>query len=125
MLFGKKAKTKAEAQRCRVRDDGEYCVVALTGEVDLSWSGEIRQALLAGLAARKPVLVELSAVTYIDSSGIASFVEAYQESRGRKLQFGLVAASKPVLAALRLSRLDSVFPLHADIPAARGARSKT
>jgi anti-sigma B factor antagonist len=122
MLFGKKGKSKTDTERCQVRDDGEYCVVALSGEVDLSWSAEIRQALLGGLGARRPVLVELSLVTYIDSSGIASFVEAYQESRSRKLQFGLVAASKPVLAALRLSRLDSVFPLHADIPAARGAR---
>jgi anti-sigma B factor antagonist len=60
-------------------------------------------------------------VSYIDSSGIASFVEGYQRARKDRLQFGLVAASPAVLSVLNLARLESVFPLHTDLAAARAA----
>jgi len=107
--------------RCEAREEHGYRVVTVSGEVDLSWSTEIRTAILAGLDARQPVLVELAAVAYIDSSGIASFVEGYQRARKDRLQFGLVAVSPPVLAVLRLARLETVFPIHADFAAARAA----
>ena len=107
--------------RCEARDEDRYRVVAVSGEVDLSWSAEIRAAILAGLEARKPVLVELSGVGYIDSSGVASFVEGYQRARKDQLQFGLVAVSAPVMAVLKLARLETVFPIHADLAAARAA----
>ena len=107
--------------RCETRDEQGYRVVTVSGEVDLSWSAEVRAAILAGLDDKNPVLVDLSGVTYIDSSGIASFVEGYQRARQLHLQFGLVAVSLPVLAVLRLARLETVFPIHADLAAARAA----
>lgn len=107
--------------RCETREEHGYRVVTVAGEVDLSWSAQIRAAILAGLDAKRPVLVELAAVQYIDSSGIASFVEGYQRARKARLQFGLVDVSQPVLAVLRLARLETVFPIHADLDAARAA----
>lgn len=107
--------------RCETREQDGYRIVAVSGEVDLSWSAEIRAAILAGLEARRPVLVELAAVEYIDSSGVASFVEGYQRARKERLQFGLVAVSAQVMAVLKLARLETVFPIHADLAAARDA----
>lgn len=107
--------------RCETRDEHGYRVVTVSGEVDLSWSAEVRAAILAGLEAKQPVLVDLAAVSYIDSSGIASFVEGYQRARKERLQFGLVAVSAPVLAVLTLARLETVFPIHGDLAAARSA----
>jgi len=107
--------------RCETREEHGYRVVTVSGEVDLSWSAEIRAAILAGLDAKQPVLVVLAAVAYIDSSGIASFVEGYQRARKERLQFGLVAVSPPVLAVLKLARLETVFPIHDDLAAARDA----
>lgn len=105
--------------RCETREQDGYRIVAVSGEVDLSWSAEIRAAILSGLEARRPVLVELAAVEYIDSSGVASFVEGYQRARKERLQFGLVAVSAQVMAVLKLARLETVFPIHADLAAAR------
>jgi len=100
------------------RGDG-YVLVRLSGEVDLSWSQEVRRAVLDALAAGTPVGVELSAVSYIDSSGIAALVEGFQNARGKGQQFGLIAASKSVMAVLQLARLDRVFPLFPDLDSAR------
>jgi len=105
--------------RCETREEHGYRVVTVSGEVDLSWSAEIRAAILTGLDAKQPVLVELAGVAYIDSSGVASFVEGYQRARKERLQFGLVAVSSAVLAVLKLARLETVFPIHADLAAAR------
>jgi len=106
-------------KQCQSRDEGAHRIVSVAGEVDLSWSAQIRQAILDGFDAKRPVLVELSGVSYIDSSGIASFVEGFQRARKDRLQFGLVGASPAVLSVLKLARLDRVFPLHADLAAAR------
>jgi len=57
---------------------GATAVVALRGEIDLQNSPALRKELLGWLADRQDVVVDLSRVDYIDSSGIASLVEAYQ-----------------------------------------------
>ena len=88
-----------------------YVLVRLGGEVDLSWSQSVRRAVLDALTSGQPVGVCLSAVSYIDSSGIAALVEGFQTARTRGRRFVLVAVSEPVRAVLELARLDRVFAL--------------
>ena len=90
-------------------------LVRVRGEVDLSWSQRLRKTILEALAGGRPVAVDLSAVTYIDSSGIAALVEGFQNARGKSQRFALVAVSKPVHAVLELARLDRVFPIFATL----------
>ena len=61
------------------------------------------------------LLVDLSAVEYIDSSGVASLVEGYQLSKSKNLKFGLVGVSDAAMQVLQLARLDKVFPIHNSI----------
>jgi len=89
-------------------------LIRLSGEVDLSWSQQVRKAVLEALAASKRVGVELSAVSYIDSSGIAALVEGFQNARTQGRGFALVAISDAVRSVLELARLDRVFPIVAD-----------
>jgi anti-sigma B factor antagonist len=105
---------------CDSEDLGDYVLVRVRGEVDLSWSQQVRDVILVALD-RGGVGVELARVTYIDSSGIAALVEGFQRARSSGRRYGLIAASKQVLAVLQLARLDKVFPLYADVDAARGA----
>ncbi|HVO03819.1 MAG TPA: STAS domain-containing protein [Candidatus Cybelea sp.] len=96
-------------------------VVALEGEIDLEQAGAVRRALLDSLKKGRHVLVDLSQVTYIDSSGIASLVEGLQVARKQKNDLGLVAVSQRVRRVLELARLDKVFQIYADLAAAVGA----
>ena len=98
-----------------VKENGGYSVVHLTGEVDLNCSPEARKVILDCLRSNTPLLIDLSAVTYIDSSGIASLVEGYQVSRTLNLEFGLVGVSNRAMSVLRLARLDQVFPIFASV----------
>lgn len=88
-----------------------YVLVRLSGEVDLSWSQAVRRAVLEALDRDEPVGVDLSAVSYIDSSGIAALVEGFQRARTHGTRFALVAVSDAVRAVLELARLDRVFLL--------------
>lgn len=100
---------------CQTLTEAGHTVVRLAGEVDLSWSAQVRQAVLAALAGGGPVAVDLAAVRYIDSSGIAALVEGFQNARGRGQRFVLVAVSAPVQSVLKLARLDRVFEIHASL----------
>ena len=93
---------------------GSLLLIRLSGEVDLSWSGRVRDAIVEALEQRS-VGVDLSAVSYIDSSGIAALVEGLQTARDSERRFVLVATSPPVLAVLELARLDRVFTLLPDL----------
>ena len=95
-------------------------LIRLRGEVDLSWSQQVRQAVLAALERHPAVGVELSEVSYIDSSGIAALVEGFQSARARGGRFALVAISDAVRAVLELARLDRVFLIVADPSAVAG-----
>jgi anti-sigma B factor antagonist len=96
---------------CNIRTEGGFSIVALSGEVDLHYSPEARKQILEQLNKNNHVLVDLSGVSYIDSSGIASLVEGLQLARTKKLQFGLVGVSEAAQQVLQLARLDKVFPI--------------
>jgi len=90
-------------------------ILALDGEVDLSCSPQARRQILDCLSGGSHLLVDMSAVTYIDSSGVASLVEGYQIARQSALQFGLVGVSSAAMSVLQLARLDRVFPIHGSV----------
>lgn len=98
-----------------VKTDGAFTVVGLSGEVDLHYSPKAREQILAQLNNSRNVLVDLSKVSYIDSSGVASLVEGFQLARTKKLKFGLVGVSDTAMQVFQLARLDKVFPMYATV----------
>ncbi len=83
--------------------------IYVSGEVDLSNSAEVRKTILAALKTTPVVKVNLSAVDYIDSSGIAAMVEGLQFANSNGRTFCLTEPSKQVNSILELARLDQVF----------------
>jgi len=92
-----------------IRDEGDAAVVALSGDVDLESSPRVRGALLECVGLKRTVVVDMSAVSYIDSSGIASLVEAFQTARKSDTRFVLARVSEAAMRVLELARLDRVF----------------
>jgi len=99
------------------REEGGYTVIELDGEVDLSCSPEARKQILQCLDGKNSLLVDLSGVSYIDSSGVASLVEGYQAAKKHSLKFGLIGVSTAAMGVLQLARLDKVFPIHSSVEA--------
>jgi anti-sigma B factor antagonist len=93
-------------------DQDGFAVMAVTGDVDFNSSSELRTELLELIEARRDVLVDMSAVSYIDSSGVASLIEAYQTAKSLNTRFGLVAVSGTPLRVLQVARLEKIFPMY-------------
>ena len=102
-------------QHQTTRQDG-LVILSLAGEVDLSSASELRRLILEHVNAGSSTLVNLAAVTYIDSSGIACLVEGHQAAKRKGSRFGLLRASEAVLSVLALARLDKVLALHDTVP---------
>ncbi len=101
--------------RHETREEGGALIVTLEGEIDLEQSPAARRVLLDGVGRGRKVLVDLSGVSYIDSSGVASLVEAFQLARGRGTEFALFSVQGAVRRVLELARLDRVFVIHQDL----------
>lgn len=97
--------------------DGKL-VVALAGEVDLEHCVAVRRLLLDAVGRGKDLLVDLSRVTYLDSSGIASLIEALQTASKNGTALRLFAANTQVWRVFELARLDKVFTILPDLDAA-------
>jgi anti-sigma B factor antagonist len=67
--------------------------------------------LLEALPGTECLAVNLVAVKYIDSSGIASLLEVLKQARQSKKRFVLFGLTAAVLHVLQLTRLTGVFEI--------------
>ena len=85
----------------------------ISGDIDLATSPLLRKALLRELRElRMPrVVLNLTAVRYIDSSGVASLVEGLKASRDVSSRFILFGLNTTIREVLQLSKLVKIFEI--------------
>ena len=93
------------------REDG-VTILAIAGDIDMHRSVEMRERLLEVMSEKpETTVINLSRVDFMDSSGLATLVEAMQLSRRYGGQIKLVGVQQRVRSILEISRLDSIFPI--------------
>jgi anti-sigma B factor antagonist len=99
-----------------VRRTGDAVVIGVRGEVDLHNSPALRTEILKQLAdpGVRRLVLNLAAVPYMDSSGIAVFVEALQKLRRVGGKVCLTDLQPRVRGLLEIARLDTIFALCPD-----------
>jgi len=116
-------KVKKSAQpACPTPGKDRPNVLPLEGEIDLHVSANIA-ASLQMMIEKKPakLIVDLSRVTYIDSSGLAVLIEGMQNVEEYGGTFALVGLQETVRAIFEIARLDQVFRIFPDTEAALAA----
>ena len=96
------------------RRNGKITIFDLSGDIDFANSPRVRDSVLREIreSLTPRVLVNLSQVRYIDSSGVASLVEGLKASRDLGLRFILFGLSTSAREVLQLSRLMKVFEIY-------------
>jgi anti-sigma B factor antagonist len=91
---------------------GTAVVVSPVGDVDLNASPTLRQALKQ-VQQTKPqsLVIDLSGVPYMDSSGVATLVEAMKIARDQRSKMTLAAPTARVKSIFEIARLDMVFKI--------------
>jgi anti-sigma B factor antagonist len=93
----------------------ESGIILLTGEIDLHEAPRVKELLLPAIEAKLPrVLVDLSGVTYIDSSGLALLIEAMQRVQAYGGKLRLCSLRPGVRSIFDIARLDQVFAIYPD-----------
>ncbi|MDX9912330.1 MAG: STAS domain-containing protein [Phycisphaerales bacterium] len=102
--------------------EGETSVVTPQGDIDMSTSPGLRAAL-RGESERgaKRLVVDLGAVGYMDSSGLATLVEAMKLAKGSGATLVLCRMNPQVRAIFEIARLDTFFKIVDAVDSAKSA----
>jgi anti-anti-sigma factor len=84
---------------------GDAVVVAIDGEIDMANAPEVSAAINGGLGVSR-VVIDLSEVTFLDSSALNAFVQAQQELAQHNVEFRIVSpADQAVRNVFEITRL--------------------
>ena len=95
-------------------------MVIVTGELDAHTAPQVREVVEAAITPSAQVVVDLTDVTFLDSTGLGVFVTALKHLREVDGTLDLVITSPRVLKVFELTGLDVVIPIHEEISGALG-----
>ena len=84
--------------------------VEVNGEINISSSPELKRAFDKVQTAK--VVINLSRVGYIDSSGLATLVELLKKIKGKGGTLGLTNVSDKVKGLFEITKLDKLFGMY-------------
>ncbi|MCB1406714.1 MAG: STAS domain-containing protein [Rhodobacteraceae bacterium] len=99
------------------RQSGTSLVIAVEdNRVDAAVAIEFKETMRnAAEGATGSVVLDLSNVTFLDSSGLGAIV-AVMKLMGKDQKLELAGLTAPVAKVFRLTRMDSIFTIHAQAP---------
>lgn len=96
-----------------VRKVDGTAVVAVAGEIDVYTSPLLQERLVEVLRDGFPsIVLDLSAVTFLDSTGLGVLITALKRCRSADGDLVLVTAQPNVLKVLEITGLNDVFKVH-------------
>ncbi len=98
-------------RQASVREAPLVRIVDVTGDVDLSSSPDLRRELLTGLREASRLALNLQAVRYMDSSGIATLIEILKNAQQLKKDFVLFGLSPAVRQVFHLTHVNRIFQI--------------
>jgi anti-sigma B factor antagonist len=106
-------------ERFPVTWSGRAATVAVPGELDLTISDGLREALLEVLnEGALGLVVDMSATTFCDSAGITAITRAMRRASANDATMRLAVTSPAVLRVLDLVGIDRLIDIYPDASAA-------
>jgi anti-sigma B factor antagonist len=90
-------------------------VVGLRGELDVTVAVRVVAELSVVAARERDIIVDLTGLEFIDSSGLAALVRVRKQVRHAGGELLLAAPQRQVLRLIALTRLIDVFSVHASV----------
>ena len=84
--------------------------IKLSGEIDISNADQVKAKIDSSLAeAKQNILIDLSGLTYIDSTGLGVFIAAHSSLKKEGLGVKVYGATGSVKKLLTVSSLDKIL----------------
>jgi anti-sigma B factor antagonist len=101
-----------ETMKVNAESQGGATIISPEGDVDLGRSPTLRTSLRQAQTSKpQRLIVDLSQVDYMDSSGVATLVEALQNARKSGTKMVLCGLKDRVRSIFEIARLDTVFTI--------------
>jgi anti-sigma B factor antagonist len=95
----------------RFEEDDGTVVVAITGDIDMATAQAFRDALDDGIQHAQDVVVDLGAVSFMDSTGLNALIRAAQRVQKGVGAISLRAPSPSVRRLLEISGVENIFAI--------------
>jgi anti-sigma B factor antagonist len=103
----------------RVEHLADHDLVRIVGDLDVYTTNQVRDLMSDPVVWRQPLLLlDLSAVVFLDSTGLSALVAARRLARARDAELRVVCPSGSALRVIRMTRLDAVLDVYATQEAA-------
>lgn len=97
-------------------------VFTLGGEIDLHYAPVLRSLFLAKIKARcRALILDLSDVTFIDSSGLAAIIEYFRDAVDHQGVLCLAGLNESLQTTFEIVKLDKVIPIFPSVAEAKAA----
>jgi anti-sigma B factor antagonist len=94
--------------------DDLVTVISAEGRLNMASAAELRETVAAAVFAARPrIVVDLSGVDFMDSSGLGALVGCLKTARQAGGDLRIAAPSEQVTMVLQLSNLDRIFTSYA------------
>ena len=95
------------------RRDGGVVVITIAGELELRAGADLKSRLSDAVdSGARTIVVDMSAVTFIDSTGLGALVGGLKRVRAVDGELALVCVDRSIVRIFEITGLDRVFPLH-------------
>ena len=96
-----------------IKREDDNTIIALTGDVDMKHSMSLRDIIITELDPKPAaLLIDLSQVSFMDSSGLAVIIEALQRTNKAKTKLKLFGMKQQVRNIFEIARLEKVFQIY-------------
>lgn len=89
--------------------DNNVLKISINGDLDIDNTDSLRKKISTSLDVNTAVSLDMSEVSYIDSSGVAALIECRQKANQRGKDFKLLKPSESVVSVLKMAKLDTFF----------------
>ncbi len=106
----------------QTRNEGDWTVVAVGGEIDVYTAPKLREALVELVnEGRYQLVVDLEQVDFLDSTGLGVVVGGLKRVRANDGNLRVVCTQERLLKIFRITGLTKVFAIHESVAAATNA----
>jgi anti-anti-sigma factor len=96
----------------RVEQDGPAARLHLTGEMDVACRGPFADAVQQCLGyGTTDMLLDLTELSFIDSSGLRMLIELWDKSRHNGLEISILQGTGQVRRTMEIAGLDNFLPI--------------
>jgi anti-sigma B factor antagonist len=100
-----------EALTIEVRRERDHAIVAAAGEIDIATVAELRERLFELADSGQSIVVDLSQVNFVDSTGLGALVGAAKRAAAHGATLHVVGARPQIRQLFRVTGLEGQVPL--------------